>query len=236
MKRIAFFVLGALLLGSCSDMGDSLKDFVTEETIYPAKFDKADAYTGYENVVIDLLNNVGRDVPASQIHLARATKTVVEYGDGPPLVIDSVCSSVKITGLTQPAIYKFIIYTMDDDKNKSLPVEVSRAPFTAADKELLLIPAPVIEHLGGDVKVEWQQNITSILLTYRDRLIYSYTPVGSGTAVRDTISTASRPSFIVTNIAVGATLHIQYRVKPKVSNVEILDEIWLERPLVIPAP
>ncbi|GAP71629.1 hypothetical protein SAMD00024442_15_34 [Candidatus Symbiothrix dinenymphae] len=232
MKRIAFFVLGALLLGSCSDMGDSLKDFVTEETVYPAKFDKADAYTGYENVVIDLLNNVGRDVPASQIHLARATKTVVEYGDT-VLVIDSVCSSVKITGLTQPAIYKFTISSMDEHGNKSLPMEVSQAPFTAADKELLVIPAPVIEHLGGgDVKVEWKQNITSILLTYLDKLVYS---VGRGGAQVTLDGTTQQPSFIA-NVAVGDTLHMQYRVKPKVSNMEILDEIWLERPLVIPAP
>ncbi|GHV68470.1 hypothetical protein FACS1894199_15740 [Bacteroidia bacterium] len=232
MKRIAIFVLGAILLGSCSDMGDSVKDYVTEETVYPGRFDKAVATTGYENVEIDLLN-AGR-ILSSEIYLGKAKKTVIEYGDKPD-VRDSLCSWVKITGLTQPTTYKFTIYTMDEDGNKSLPVEVSRAPFTAADKELLLIPAPVIEHLGGgDVKVEWQQNITSILLTYRDRLIYSYTPVGSGTAVRDTISTAARPFFIVSNIAVGATLHIQYRVKPKVSNVEILDEIWLERPLVIP--
>ncbi len=107
MKRIAIFVFGAILLGSCSDMGDSVKDYVTEETVYPGRFDKAVATTGYENVEIDLLN-AGR-ILSSEIYLGKAKKTVIEYGDQQE-VRDSLCSWVKITGLTQPVTYKFIIY------------------------------------------------------------------------------------------------------------------------------
>ncbi|GHT51981.1 hypothetical protein AGMMS49982_10980 [Bacteroidia bacterium] len=233
MKRIAFFVLGAILSGSCSDMGDSLKDYVTGETVYPGKFDKAVAYTGYNNVEIDLLN-AGR-IPSSEVYLGRAKKTVVKYGDKPPVVmeIDSLCSWVKITGLTQPVTYKFIVYTIDEDGNESVPVEVTRAPFTDADKELLIIPTPVIEHLGGgDVKVEWKQDITSMSLTYLDKLIYA---IGRGGAQVTLDGTTQQPTFTAT-IAAGDTLHMQYRVIPKVSNVQIIDTIWLERPLVIPAP
>ncbi|GHT52992.1 hypothetical protein AGMMS49982_14720 [Bacteroidia bacterium] len=233
MKRIAFFVLGAILLGSCNDdMGDSVKNFVTEETVYPGKFDKADAKTGYENVEIDLLN-AGR-IPSSEIHL-RAKKTVVEYGDT-ELVIDSVCSWVKITDLTQRTTHEFIISSMDEHGNKSVPVKVFRAPFTAADKELLSIPVPVIERVGGsDATVEWRQDITSVSLKYLGKLIYSYTGQ-DGTAERNTLDTSEQPSFTVGNIpAAGVTVNMQYRVIPKVSNVQIIDTIWLERPLVIPA-
>ncbi|GHT78107.1 hypothetical protein FACS189464_1000 [Bacteroidia bacterium] len=233
MKRIVFLLVLGAILGSCNDMGDSVKDYVTDETVYPGKFDFAIGKTGYENVEIDLLR-AGR-IPASKIHLGKAKKTVVEYGADKPLVLDSVCSWVKVTGLTQRTTYKFSIYTMDEYGNKSVPVEVFQSPYTAAEKDALAIPVPVIDRGVTSATVQWRQNITSVSLTYLG-LTYSYTDK-DGTPTEGALgATPAQPSFTVENIpATGVTLNMRYRVIPKVNNTQIIDTLWLERPLLIPA-
>jgi hypothetical protein len=232
MKRIIFlFVLGAVF-GSCNDMGDSVKEYVIGETVYPGKFDFARGKTGYENVEIDLLQ-AGR-ISASEIRLGKAKKTLVEYADK-QLLIDTLCSWVKVTGLTQQTTYKFTICSMDEHGNKSVPVEVSQAPFTAADKELLAIPTPVIDRGATSATVQWRQNITSVSLSYLG-LTYSYTDKNGVPTEGALGATPAQPSFTVENVPEnGVTVNMRYRVIPKVSNVQIIDTIWLERPLVIPA-
>jgi hypothetical protein len=130
--------------------------------------------------------------------------------------------------------YRFTIYSMDEYNNKSVPVEVFQAPFTAADKELLVIPAPVIDRSATSATVQWRQNITSGSLSYLG-LTYSYTDK-NGTPTEGALgATPAQPSFTVENISAnGVTVNMRYRVIPKVSNVQIIDTIWLERPLVIP--
>jgi hypothetical protein len=233
MKQLIFlFVLGAIL-GSCDDMDKSIKDFVTDETIYPGKYiqSQISGKIGYENVVIDLIP--GR-IPSNQIHLGKATKTIVDYGDDQPLVIDSVCSWVKVTGLTQSKTYKFLVSTADEFGNKSVPVELSIAPFTATDATFLSILAPQITRNASDAIVKWNQNITTATMKY-DGLRYSYTDKNSTLVNGESGATPVQPTLTLPDVPDnGVTVNMKYRVIPIVNKVQIIDTIWLERSLVIP--
>src|SRR5690606_11803091 len=122
LNRIVFFsTLAATLFGACNGMYDSLDEY-SGEVVYPAKYDTIVGHIGYERVEIDLMK-AGR-VPSSQIKLGKAKKTVVEYDDQ-VMVIDSLVSWINITELTQPKLYRFRIYTIDEFENKSVPLEIA---------------------------------------------------------------------------------------------------------------
>src|SRR5690606_19725457 len=127
--KLLFYALVAVILtASCEGMHDSLESY-SGEIVYPAKYDTIVGHIGYERVEIDLMK-AGR-VPSSQIRLGKAQKTVVEYDDE-VLVIDELVSWVNITGLQQPKLYRFRIYTIDEYGNKSVPQEIALIPFTAS--------------------------------------------------------------------------------------------------------
>jgi hypothetical protein len=233
MKQLVFlFVLG-VVFSSCDDMDKSLKESVPNETVYAGKFDNSPiGKVGYERVEITL-KKAGQ-IPSSQ-NMGRATKTFVKYG-ADSLVVDSVCSLLKINGLKEQNTYRFLISSMDEYGSKSVPVEVSLTPFTATDEEYLVIPAPVIIHNTTTTTVQWNTPITTNSLKYVG-LTYSYTD-NSGALVEDSRpATPEQPALLsLPNVpSMGVTVNISYRVIPKVSSVQILDTIRIERPLIIPA-
>ncbi|GHV09893.1 hypothetical protein FACS1894162_1610 [Bacteroidia bacterium] len=230
MKKIILLLLTVVALYSCGDdMFDSIKEHVAEETVYPAQFDFAQAKVGFERVEIDLMK-VGR-VPSSRIHLTKAQKTVVEYSDQ-EIVIDSVCSWVNVTGLTNPGMYRFKIYTMDEYGNKSIPQEVSCVPFTSTDKEVLAVTAPKFLASTSTVVVEWTKGLSSVLFTYYG-LTYTYTDKDG--VVHNEQTTASK--FTVENLEGGqpVTVNVSYKVIPKKETVAILDTVWFDAPLTVKA-
>ncbi|MEN6454313.1 MAG: hypothetical protein ABFD10_08635, partial [Prolixibacteraceae bacterium] len=88
MRNLIFFVfaVAALCFASCEGQYDNIEKYAGE-VIYPARFDTIFGHIGYERVEIDLMK-AGR-IPSSQLHLGKASKTVVEYG-GEKHYIDSV--------------------------------------------------------------------------------------------------------------------------------------------------
>src|SRR5690606_21179481 len=126
------------LFSSCSGMYDTLDDY-SGEIVYPAKYDTIIGHVGYERVEIDLMK-AGR-IPASEIKMGKATKTIIEY-DGQVIRLDSLVSWVNITGLDQPKLYRFKIYTVDEFDNASVPQEIALIPYTSADLENLAIASP----------------------------------------------------------------------------------------------
>src|SRR5690606_16990893 len=134
MYRIIYIVvLAGTFLSACSGMYDSLEEY-SGEVVYPAKYDTIVGRIGYERVEIDLMK-AGR-IPSNRIKLGKAKKTVVEYDDQ-RIVIDSLVSWVNLTGLTQPKLYRFQVYTIDEFDNKSVPHEIALIPYTAGDIEAL---------------------------------------------------------------------------------------------------
>ncbi|WP_298653632.1 DUF4998 domain-containing protein [uncultured Proteiniphilum sp.] len=232
MRHLSLTLLSIvmLVLASCDDQYDNIKNYAGE-IIYPAGFDTIIGYIGYERVEIDLMK-AGR-VPSSQLKLGKASKTVVEY-DGEKHYIDSVCSWVNVTGLTETKLYRFYVYTEDDYGNKSVPQEIALIPFTKLDRELMGIASPKLVISPSAMVVEWPNGLNSVVMEYNS-LSYKYTDK-DGAVQRGEVTT---PRFYCGNLAAGEelTLDVDYKVVPILSDgTKILDTVIVSKQLVINIP
>jgi hypothetical protein len=230
MKKINIFgliVLSALFFTSCSKMHDNIKEFATEETVYPGRLDGViRSYIGFERVELDLMT-AGR-IPASEMNLGKAVKTIVEYGSQ-TLVVDSVASWVNVTGLKLKQNYRFTVYTMDKYEDKSISVEGTAAPYTEADLRTLALPSPKTRALSAtSMEVSWTR-LSSVLLDYY-RMTYSYTDKNNTKVPGE--SRGETPVIVLDNLASGqqVTLEWKCRIIPRINNVPIIDSVWWDRP------
>ncbi|MDR2038373.1 MAG: discoidin domain-containing protein [Bacteroidales bacterium] len=231
MKQIFFLIIMILIsFASCDGIHDDIKDFADSETVYSGMYDIAEGKIGLERVEIDLLK-AGR-IPASQVNLGKAKKTIVEY-DNQQIIIDSVCSWVNITGLTQSKIYRFKIFTADEFNNKSVPQEVALIPYTSSDVEILSIASPRIIASPWAATFTYS-NLSSVLLDYYS-LSYSYTDKDNN-LVEGT--RGSDPQFSIENLNAGepVNVNIKYKVVPIMDTIPILDTVILERNISLTMP
>jgi hypothetical protein len=213
---------------SCTDIYDNVREHAVEEKVYPAHFDTIYGSIGFERVEIDLCK-AGR-IPASKMKLGKAKKTVVEFsknGADTVIVIDSVCSWVNITGLTLPNIYRFRIYTANDEGDKSTPRDISLIPYTVDDRDAMSLPEPSVMSSTTSAQVQWKSSLSSDMC---DILNWSYSYVDrAGDTVRGS-GENDTPAFFIENVPAGTpvTVNILTRIVPKIDNIRILDTIeWL---------
>jgi hypothetical protein len=230
MKHAGRFILAicmmialSLTYLSCDKVYDNIKDFSIEEIVYPAHFDTAIVTIGYERVEIDL-SKYGR-IPASQMNLGKAKKTVVEY-DTTRIEYDSVCSWVNIRGLTQAKLYRFSIYTEDEYGDRSTPVEIAATPYISDDVNALALPSPTIYESTSSGMIEWKNSVSGALFDFYG-YTYSYTDKDGN--VQNGSGEGSYPSFVIQNIVAGQTVDVTMicKILPKISGKSILDTvIW----------
>lgn len=229
-KLIPFFVFIVFVLSSCSKMYDNIQQYADEQ-VYPAKYDTIIGFIGYERVEIELMK-AGR-IPAADIKLGKAKKTIIEYDDQ-KITMDSLVSWVNITGLTQPKLYRFRIYTIDEFDNKSVPQEIALIPYTETDFKSLAISSPKIMSSPNAAVIEWPNGLSSTLLDYQS-LSYEYTDKD------DEIRKGSRdenPRFVVANLTPSqeVTINVTYKVIPKINSAPIIDTLDLEVPIQLIMP
>ena len=240
-NRGVMFILVLLSLTiSCSRIYDNIEKYASHETIYAERLDGIlKVQYGYERVEIDLLE-AGR-IPSSMIEMTKATKTVIESPEftepGHRRVIDSVCSWVNITGLTELKTYQLTIYTEDDHGNRSLPFYEDVVPFTAVNINALALTRPNITEYTSSALIEWSEPISA---TTHRVLRYSYHYIDMNGVNRTGISQeGDMPSFLVENIERGKDIPvtltcrtIPYMTQFDGTSVPILDTVnW--RPVVI---
>lgn len=228
------------LLSSCKDsIYDNIKNYSKEEIIYPAAFDTVYASIGYERAEIDLRKD-GR-LPASKLDLSKAVRTVVVYDEDSPnpqiQVIDSVCSYVNVTGLTEPRLYRFKIYTEDEYGNKSIPQNISLVPYTKYDLEVLKqgILEPTLTMSPNSLVMEWSTGLHTILMEYHG-LSYAYTDQ-SGTVHEDSVK--SNPRIFSTNLPAGQEVEfdMKYKVLPILENGDkLIDTVVFKKPYTVKMP
>jgi len=240
MKRFFLVILLPLLwmCYSCNEDGmyKNINELLPEgETVYPAKFDTMLVKVGLGRVEIDLIK-AGR-IPASKIHLGKAVKTVIEYDDQPngkPVVIDSVCSWVNITGLSMQKLYRFYIYTEDEHGNRSVPVEATAIPYTEDDAALLAVTIPRISASPWAASIDWPRGLSSVQFDYYG-LIYTYRN-SDGKTVADTLS--ETPVIMIENMTPGETVTVDvlYKILPLVDKKQILDTMQIKRQIILTMP
>ena len=220
----------AVLLSSCDGMYDTLEEY-SGEVVYPAKYDTIVGHIGYERVEIDLMK-AGR-VPSGEINMGKAVKTVIEYDDQ-VITLDSLVSWVNITGLTQPKLYRFRIYTVDEFNNPSVAQEIALIPYTETDLNTLRAPSPRIMASPSAAVVDWPNGISSVVMDYYG-LTFEYTDKDG--AVREG-ERGQDSRFFIANLESGqpATISMNYKVVPKINNVPIIDTVTLAQPLEFGVP
>jgi len=233
MRRIILFsiiVLAATCMWSCEDMYDKQAQF-EGEIVYPARYDTVIGYVGFERVEIDLMK-AGR-IPSSQIIMGKAKKTRIEYDDQ-VITIDSLVSYVNITGLTQPKLYRFRIYTIDQYGNESVPQEIALIPFTSSDLATFAVSPPRIMASPTAAVIDWPSGISSVLLDYYG-LKFQYTDK-DGTVQSGERGADSR--FFIGNVEAGkpVQLDMEYKIVPKINRQPILDTVYFENKLTINMP
>jgi hypothetical protein len=212
---------------SCSDIYDNIKDFSVEEIVYPAHYDTIFGSPGYERVEIDLYK-MGR-VPSSLVRLGKATKTIIEW-DSISLRYDSLFSWVNLTGLTQPKLYRFKIYTTDDNfEDRSTPLEIAIAPYTSFDREALAVPTPNMITKSDFLVINWNGGLTSEVMEFRG-LTYSYANKNGDSITGTKWHT---PEFYLKGLEKNTetTVKIRYWVTPKLDGQNILDSIYFDQEL-----
>lgn len=229
-KLIPILAFIVFAISSCSKMYDNIQQYADEQ-VYPAKYDTIIGYIGYERVEIELMK-AGR-IPSNEIKIGKAKKTVVEY-DGQKVTIDSLVSWVNITGLTQPKLYRFQIYTIDEYENKSVPQEIALIPYTETDLQSLAVSSPKIMASPNAAVIEWPNGLSSTLLEYQS-LSYEYTDkdneVKKGTREEN-------PRFVIANLSPSqeVTVNVTYKVIPKINNTQIIDTLSLLIPIKLVMP
>lgn len=237
---LSMFIVVVIIMSACDRdaIYDNIKNFSEKEVIYPAAFDTIYGRIGYERVEIDLRKD-GR-IPASKITMGKAQKTVVTYDNDTSspveIEIDSICSYVNVSGLTEPRSYRFLIYTKDQYGNLSTPQEISLTPYTSYDRDILAqgILDPSASIASSALLLEWPTGLNTIMMEYHG-MNYHYTDadneVNSGNLMYS-------PRIYASNLPSGEEVifDMTYRVLPIVEGVELLDTISVEKPLVIQMP
>jgi hypothetical protein len=216
-------VLSALLLHvSCQDVYDKIKEFSPEEVIYPAHFDTCHGKTGYERVEI-YLSKYGQ-IPSSQMNLGKAKKTIVKYGSE-TIVYDSLCSWISIKDLTLPNMYRFKIYTANEEGDMSTPVEIAMTPYTSADRDALALSTPDVIQSTTSALVEWKSRLSSDLY---DVYAYTYEYTDKNGNISRGGGEGDAVSFFVEDVERNTPIPVDVTLKivPLVGREPILDTLY----------
>jgi hypothetical protein len=157
--------------------------------------------------------------------MSKAVRTVVECNHfDKPLVIDSVCSWINITGLTEPEEYVFKIYTEDEYGDRSIPKEISLTPYTSYDLEQMELLSPKITESSSTALFEWQSRLSGVLF---DCYGYSYEYTDKTGNIRTGSGDGDIPSFFVENVTKGNLIPVKVtcRIVPKKNEVPIIDTL-----------
>jgi hypothetical protein len=240
MKKLLFLLtaIASLTWSSCDkDPYDNIREYVKAETIYPEIFDTISAAVGFERVEI-YLTRAGRS-DSIQKHPSKAKKTVVEYNNGrvdTTVIFKGMKAWVNVTGLTQPRLYRFRVYTMDSLGNKSVYREIARIPFTRETRDAIRIADPNAVLSPWGVKLWWPGGITTGMWKFLD-CNYEYRDKDNAIS-RGSIIDSTFIGFDVDNLLPNTEVKVSFKIRilPIVDKQAILDTVEFLQTIDVATP
>jgi hypothetical protein len=220
------YVLGRLIMVKI-DTWNSIMENKTGKKAVLAKTASQWAYIGDELGPYEIQSWIRGD--ASDLYLGKATKTVVEYdevSEHKRVVIDSVCTSVNITGLTTPKIYTFTIYTEDEYGNRSIPVLAYGRPFTDEDMKGYTFPLPSQTATPATMDFYWTKGLAVDDFYNFAGLTYAYTD-GDNQPCTGELQSGNRISVINLRPGEVYSIALTLRVIPILNGNPILDTVTI---------
>ncbi|MDR1859465.1 MAG: DUF4998 domain-containing protein [Bacteroidales bacterium] len=228
------FVCFAAFYACDDDPYANIRKYVSSEVIYPEKFDTISAAIGFERVEIYLTSGGRSD--SIKYNPDKAKKTIVEY-DGETQEFDGMVSWVNVTGLDKAKLYRFKVYTIDDEGNKSVPQEISKIPFTKEDRDAISVSDPRSILSPWGISLSWPGGLSTSAWNFAG-CEYNFTDRNNDPIEGELIPDGSTPRIDATNLEPGSTVKIAFEVKvvPIVDDVQILDTVKFAQELEVTMP
>ena len=162
IKYIIGFLFSILLFSyACESMEDNYEQYLGEYN-YSGKIDSLRVYPGFERVVLAWDNP--KDQKSQSIRIIYgADSTVVDY--------ETLVDSVSIDGLDDGTGYEFIVYTLDAQKNLSVPSSLTAFPISQDFVDNLTPPTIVVE-VKDNKQVLSMIGLSNVLMTFSGMVDY----------------------------------------------------------------
>ena len=148
----------------CDTMEDNYKEYLGEYN-YPGKVKNLRVYPGFERVVLAWDNPKAQKTKSIRI-LYGTDSTQVDY--------ETLVDSVSIDGLDDGTGYEFIVYTLDAQKNLSVPVSLTAFPISQDFVDNLTPPSMVVE-VQNNQQVITMIGLSNVLMTFSGLIDYTIT-------------------------------------------------------------
>ena len=146
----------------CESMDDNFKQYL-EEYNYSGKIDSLRVYPGFERVILAWDNP--KDQKSKTIRIVYGVdSTVVNY--------DSMVDSVSIDGLDAGTGYEFMVYTLDEHQNISVPTTITAFPVSQAFVDGLTPPMAVVQAIGPDQYLSIM-GASNVLMSFSGNIEYT---------------------------------------------------------------
>lgn len=165
IKYIIGFLFSILLFSyACESMEDNYEQYLGEYN-YSGKVDSLRVYPGFERVVL------AWDNPKDQ----KTQSIRVVYGsDSTTIDYETLVDSVSIDGLDDGTGYDFTVYTLDAQKNLSVPVSITAFPISQDFVDNLTPPTIVVE-VKDNKQVLSMIGLSNVLMTFSGMVDYKIT-------------------------------------------------------------
>ena len=162
IKYIIGFLFSILLFSyACESMEDNYEQYLGEYN-YSGKIDSLRVYPGFERVVLAWDNP--KDQKSQSIRIIYgADSTVVDY--------ETLVDSVSIDGLDDGTGYDFTVYTLDAQKNISVPVSITAFPISQDFVDNLTPPSLVVD-VQNNEQVLSMIGLSNVLMTFAGIIDY----------------------------------------------------------------
>ncbi|MCE5204495.1 MAG: hypothetical protein LLF80_00100 [Porphyromonadaceae bacterium] len=162
---LVFFFVAALLLNQgCDSMEDNYKQYLGEYN-YSGKINNLRTYAGYERVILAWDNPKDQKSKSIMI-IYGADSTVVSY--------DSMVDSVSIDGLNAGTGYEFIVYSLDADKNVSVPTKITAFPVSKEYVESLTPATLIVEEQNNEQVISFI-GMSNVLMMFSGKINFTIT-------------------------------------------------------------